>query len=182
MIYAIFTLAWLISVLAWFGTIVEMVLYFRFVASVYALGIRVLDQDVDLPTPAVPIGATLLTRGGKARLVSAQECLFRRRHSLFRFELQSPIAIKGIIRWDAGRAHVVGRLSLGPTVFVGACMVGWTVGGLGLAPQGPIWVLGFVGLGWVVVAGSAWFAVWDGRRRARSILNELPDQLRATSA
>lgn len=145
-----FMAGWLFTLVEWIGTQC-------FVYWVYRIGLRVLliEEEIECPPALEKTIIVRETENLAYKVVEERLCLFRRKFRMFR--QQSPLSIKGMVSWRAGKLTISGRYPLGGIVCMLAWLVGWTVTGL----QGPLMGEPFVApllVGWV--GGGGMFAYW----------------------
>jgi len=174
---AIFIGAWLVAVISWFYSIYEFVSMHRF-PSTFILGRLVLKESAPFPIERAPIDTARVykTRIGKFKFLNPRECLFCLKFQIFALRIQTPFPIKGRIRLDNGVATIEGRIPLGTTIFLGAWLVGWTVGGLMfavLAPGIAVESLSFTAVGWLIWGATSFWSFRIELGRARRIVDEI---------
>jgi hypothetical protein len=117
------------------------------------------------------------TSKGKFRFINDHELIFSSK-----FQLRTPFPIKGRLSWATVPTRLEGRIPLATTLFIGACLVGWTAGSMTVAldpahPPSLFEGLAFTALGWAFAAGIYFVSLPIERRRARAIAQEIQAQL-----
>jgi len=175
---AVFMLAWVAGVAAWFLAVAESIGIWRFSPRVFRSGFVVLSEERIIPHPGgrVPESHTIETANGKFRFLNPNECLFRGQSRWFAFRLHTPFPLKGSIVWSGDHAQITGRAPIFTTVFLGACLIGWTAisltaivsGGDGLIVGAPFLLFGIA-----VVGGMVALSLPLEKRRAAALVREL---------
>jgi len=154
-----------------------------FYPIVYKNGFRVFNENEAIPSPTSDkIGKTIVTDGGKFKIISNELCLFRINFPFFTFRIHTPFPIKGTISWKNGIASVEGRIPVFSSVFFLAWLTGCTAAGtLGMESEGLSGIT-FLLLGWVFASAIYLFSVPLEIRRAREIINEIASCLTSRSS
>lgn len=179
---ALFVGAWLVALISWFYSLYEFVSMHRFRASTFTRGRLVFQESAPFPIERTTIdtGRVYKTRIGKFQFLNPRECLFCLKFQIFSLRIQTPFPIKGRIRLDNGVATIEGRIPLGTTIFLGAWLVGWTVGGLMFAVMDPavaVESFGFTAVGWLFAGAIYFVSLPIELGRARRIVEEIRAQV-----
>lgn len=173
----LFLAAWLVCLGSWFYALAEAIGIWRFWAWAYRKGFRLFEEVVPFPMqrPASPV---MNLREVKAKMISPDEILFRAPAPMFGFGIKTPFPIKATLRWSASKAVIVGRLPIGTAIFLGAWLLGWSIGGL-FPSKGDVDRLSFVLTGWLVAGVIIAISLPLERRRIRKAKEALIAYLRA---
>ena len=145
-------LAWVFSLIEWLGILVVAGWPFR-VGPVVLRGIF----NIAPPMPGRLDDAFLDLRHVKGRILENGRIIFRSKFSFFGFH--SPLQIKGTVILEGGKAHVVGRLPVGPIVFVACFLFCWTGASvLVLIKNVALNPFIFLGFGWATVVAFSLIA------------------------
>jgi hypothetical protein len=174
----LFGAAWIACICAWFLSIAELVGIWRFWPRAYRSGIKVLDQPISKTLPGFSVSQIVELPAVKAKVMSAEEILFRVPFRWFGLMVHTPFPIKGsLVRLHTG-PRVLGRIPVFTTAFVIAWLVGWTVGGVTVVleisgMEAVKWAL----LGWVFAGAIVGLSLPLERRRIKKAADALVDYL-----
>ena len=173
----LFVAAVVAGIASWFLGIAEFIGMWRFWPWVFRTGIRVLRETHSINVPIMRIDSVFETESGWCKFVAPRLCLFRCRMHWFGLDWHTPFPIKGSVRWDGTRANVEGPIPLFSTVFFGAWVIAWTVGGNWAVLHEFVAGMSFLVLGWLFAGGICLFSISFEIRRAQRILGELEEAL-----
>lgn len=174
----LFLLAWVLGVASWFGAVIESIGMWRFWPSVFRFGLMAIEEPCRLERIAPMAGqsACIETQSGVFWVLSETECLFRSKIAMFGFRIHTPFPLKGSISWVGAQATIRGRVPVGPSLFLGFWLMGWTASaamtlsakaGSAMIAMPPL-VLGFA-----MVGGMVAFSIPLERNRLRQLVEEL---------
>lgn len=181
---AIFVAASSVGVASWFASVIEFILTYALRPSVFRIGRIVLCESLPF-TPRrsrFEIDRVYQTSQGKFRFINDHELIFSSTFQIFPFKLHTPFPIKGRLSWATVPTRLEGRIPLATTLFILACLVGWTTGSMMVAldpahPPSLFEGLAFTAIGWAFAAGMYFVSLPIERRRARAIAQEIQAQL-----
>jgi hypothetical protein len=149
----------LVAFACWLFSVAEALGMWRFWSWAYRAGPRVLERALPKPACAFPGDAFWCTADIKAKAVDAQHILFRCPMPVFAFRIHTPFPILGTATVESDVVRVIARIPLGPTGFLVAWALGWTIGGVAAGATSPLTGLGVAALGWALAAGFAAFSI-----------------------
>jgi hypothetical protein len=167
--------AWAIGVAAWFYAVAEMIGMWRLWPWAYRSGFKVLEEQLPIsPARVFPTEVVELNEA-KVRSAASNILLFRATFSRF---FQTPFPIKCTVVRNGSSGQVIGRIPLGTTAFLGAWLVGWTVGALTIPMKGDQSAASFLLTGWGVVVLMAAISLPIEFRRVRRARDSVVGYLR----
>ena len=128
----LFIIFWIVAMLSWFFSIVEILSIHLFNELFFHIGIPIIKRFEHIPkqTYLIRLDTIYKSKKGKFRFITNSKCLFISRFSL----LVRPCLIRGSVNWDVPHtetcAKVIGRVPLGLIIFFMSLSIGWTIGAI----------------------------------------------------
>ena len=179
---AIFTTVVFAAFAFWLFGVLEAVGIWRFWPWAYRAGFKVVDRKVPKPASQVRNVGSLDLPDVRAAAVSPEQILFRAPMPLFKFRINTPFPILGTAMLQLETLHIVGRIPIGPTGFLAAWLIGWTLGGVLAASASPSLGVGFVIIGWLFVGAMTGLSAVLELRRFRRAQDALVSQMAGSAA
>ncbi len=159
-------------VASWFFGIIEAIGVIRLQDWAFRIGPVATVREI---RSECPIGLSVVsaaeTEHVKYRILEGHRCLFRGKFT-FKFRLNTPLEIKGVISWSEGTLMVEGRYLLGVTLFFVAWLAGCTIFGFMLLLGGKLIGVLFIGLGWLFGLGITALSRFLELKRFAKLANE----------
>ncbi len=180
---ALFTVAWFVGFSSWFLGAAEIAAIYLLRDLLFERGPVALRRQVELSPPSPPrLDEKTTLERSHVRFTSPTRAIFGSRYRWWALGRgKSAVPVKGVVRWVGSQAEVVVRHPLGLVLFMLAWLTGWTIGSLMVAlaalyapdQEELSWALPMAVLGGVAGYGMYRVLLWQGRRSAGVVADEV---------